>query len=678
MPYDLGFCNICIIAPMHTGGMMSRRFLPLAGLILALSAGALQGQAPGADAPYNVKAEPLSDAQTQLLLQNKYQIREDGTVLAADGSQPMARGDMPYVIQRLESGQRLKALLQIDLILSRSEGEKSLTAEERESIRKIVRESWRLFSLKTRRSFRSYFSLQELERMDLVPLPKADLDEPELKDQEGIVGPASAASSAPAAVAVPVVVAPPVAATPAAAPPSAPAAVAVPTVVAPPALATPAASAPAPALAAPTVVAPPVAAVPAVLPPPAAAPAAATPAVAAPAPAAPAAVVAPVVAAPAAVTPPAASAPVAAAPAPAAPGSEPVLVEVTAAAFEKFLAEAPYGREAKALLRLISENTSFARNRVLNDVMAALPQILIDPDRAGERTYSRLISGSDGTFTIALNNGVVLMEKSKLFFGTTTTLLPRSAKTYAEAGLPAPALQALQGEAVPQKQESGPWGDTAVYADGSRRAALTPEAQAGALLAELVRLDSRLRAWDASPYATEVAARTAQWLFYDALASSRRSDAFLDPLTRRSYRQWLQEPAAYHDELLLSLSAGRNGTVDPRKVDLAAVSEFDRRALADCVRASAEESAYRDVSARQARTWDLAAYQASGLFSSESLSAARAAAAKALAEPALKNLCRPEWASEMAALSKSGVMLGEAVEAEKRSRQGRESRAEKD
>ena len=352
------------------------------------------------------------------------------------------------------------------------------------------------------------------------------------------------------------------------------------------------------------------------------------------------------------------------------------MVEVTAAAFEKFLTEAPYGREVKALLRLISENAPFARNRVLNDVLSALPQIVIDPDRAGGRTYSRLQPAPDAVPLIALNNGVVMTEKSRFFFGTTTTLLPRSAKTYVEAGLPAPALQALQAEAVAQKRESGPWGDTAVYADGSRRASFTPEAQAGELLADLVRLDSRLRGWDASAYAVEVVARTAQWLFYGALDSARKSDAFLDPLLRITYRQWLGQPAAYHDGLLLGLSAGRNGTVDPRKVDFAAVAEFDRRALADCVAASAAEAGSRDAGARLARTLDLAAYEASGLFGSESLAAARAAAAKAPAEALPKTLCRPEWAAEMAALSKSGVVLGEAVEAERRMRQARESHAE--
>ncbi|MDD5629562.1 MAG: hypothetical protein PHU21_10895 [Elusimicrobia bacterium] len=655
----------------------------ISGLLLVLCAGSLQA------APYNAKTEPLTEPQAQLLLQNKYQIREDGAVLAPADFQPVARADMPFVIQRLEGGQRLKALLQINIILNRSEGEKKLTLEERESIRKIVKDNWAVFNRKTRKNFRSYFTLQELELMDLVPLPKEVLAEPELKDQEAPIVPTEEAplpAPAPAAPAVSEIPQAPAGRTslppaPAAAPKpavAAPVVVAAPTSGSAPAVIVPAAPVPAAPAAAAPATAPAAAPKPAVAAP-AAAPQPATAPAPAPAPAPPApAVVAPVpavVAATAAAVPPPAPPPAAFVPG---SGAELPLGEVTAAAFEKFLEEAPYGREVKALLRLISERASFARNRVLNDVMADLPRIVIDPDQAGDRTYSRLIVGADGSPAIALNDGVVLVEKSRLFFGKTTAVLPRSAKVYSEAGLSVPALQALQAEAAPQRQESGPWGEASVYADGSRRASFTPEAQAGALLAELIRLDSRLRAWDASPYAVEFAARTAQWLFYDALASARGNDAFLDPPRRAAYRQWLAQPAAYHDMLILELSAGRNGTVDPRKVDLAAISEFDRGALRDCVPAAAAEAAYRDASARQARAADLDAYEASGLFSAESLAAARAAAAAAPAEPAPKSLCRPEWASEMAALPKSGAMLAEAVEAEKHLRQERESHVDKE
>ena len=44
-------------------------------------------------------------------------------------------------------------------------------------------------------------------------------------------------------------------------------------------------------------------------------------------------------------------------------------------------------------------------------------------------------------------------------------------------------------------------------------------------------------------------------------------------------------------------------------------------------------------------------------------------AARAPAEAPPPTPCRPEWAAEMAALAKSGNVLGEAVEAERRMRQ---------
>ena len=364
---------------------------------------------------------------------------------------------------------------------------------------------------------------------------------------------------------------------------------------------------------------------------------------------------------------PAAPAPVVAAPA-VAPG-EPPLVDVTAAAFEKFLAGAPYGREVKVLLRLISEKAPFARNRVLNDVMSVIPQIVIDPDRTGSRLYSRTESAPGAAPLVALNSGVVMTEEASMFFGRTGTYLPRSSRAYADAGLPVPDLQALKGEGAPSRQESGLWGTVAVYEDGSRRAAFTPESQAGVLLAELVRLDSRLRKWDASAAAVETVARTAQWLFVRALAAPPRSDDFLDPLQRAAYREWLESPAAYHDNLLLGLSSSRAGVVDPRKAGLPAVSAFNQNALAGCVAASAAEAKARDAAARGAREAEIRAYEETDLFSEDSLAAARAAAARAPAEAPPPTPCRPEWAAEMAALAKSGNVLGEAVEAERRMRQ---------
>jgi len=383
------------------------------------------------------------------------------------------------------------------------------------------------------------------------------------------------------------------------------------------------------------------------------------------------------------VAPPAVAPIVAApAPAPAAPAPprtavplEPPLREVSEADFEKFLAEAPYGRDAKDMLRLIVQKSPvYARTRVLNDVLTVFPQIVSDPTRAGAHTYSRLTTGADGNHVVVLNSGPMLYEKHKLFGGV-TMFLPVSSQAYADAGLSVPALKALQADAVSEKSQSGPWGQTAVYADGSQRLLSNAQAQAGYLLAELMRLDSRLRGWDASAYVVEVVARTAQWLFYDALGAGS-GGGFLDRETRNSYLQWREQPAAYSDQLLQSLAASRSGVVDPRKAGLTAAAEFDRKALSDCAKSLAEEGSWRGAAARQARTGELAAYEASGLFESERIAAARGAVAKTLPETGPSGACPPQWQSELSAMSKSAAVLGEAVETERRWRQAREAHAD--
>ena len=177
--------NISLIIPTHNCVVMRRGlFILWAGLWLGMAAGVARGQEAATQALYNVKAEPLSGIDSRLLVKARYQVQVDGTVLPPDVSTPVAHADMPYIVQRLESDQRLQVLLQIDLILSKSQGEKNLTGAERDSIRKLLGENWPILTRKSRKEFRGYFSLRELETMDQVPLPQASLAEQELKDQE--------------------------------------------------------------------------------------------------------------------------------------------------------------------------------------------------------------------------------------------------------------------------------------------------------------------------------------------------------------------------------------------------------------------------------------------------------------------------------------------------------------
>ena len=108
-------------------------------------------------------------------------------------------------------------------------------------------------------------------------------------------------------------------------------------------------------------------------------------------------------------------------------------------------------------------------------------------------------------------------------------------------------------------------------------------AEAGSLLAELMRLDARLRGWDTSSYAAETTALTAQWLFYDALAREAGNDGFLQGDMLTSYRLWRDQPAEYRDWLVNSLSAAQGEALNPGRMDpkaqavLAEAVEAERR-----------------------------------------------------------------------------------------------------
>jgi len=633
--------NISLIPFIHNCVVMRRGFfICWVGLCLGMATGVARGQDAAAQALYSVKAEPLSDIDSRLLLKARYQVQPDGTVLPPDVSTPVVHADMPYIVQRLESSQRLQVLVQIDLILSKSQGEKNLTDAERESIRSLLRDNWPILTRKSRKDFRAYFSLRELEKMDQVPLPQASLAEQDLKDQEAPPVPMPAPPSP----------APPV--LPASAPPAPP----TPAVSAPPAVNLPAAI---PAADMPQVQA-------------AVAPSPALPVAAA-------AIVstgttAVMVSTVTVVAPITASTAVPAALPPALPG----LGEVAAAEFERFLTEAPYGREGKAMLRLIAQYAPpFARRRVLNDLMTLFPRIALDPGRAGDHAYSRLIISPKASASCVLTGGAILHEQRK-FLGGSVMLLSRSSGTYAAAGLPAPGLQALQTEAAPIQTQNGAWGQASIYADGSQSVSFSVEAEAGYLLAELMRFDARLRGWDASAYAVETVARDAQWLFYDTLIAERQADAFLDPQTRESFQQWLYRPAEYYDDLLQSLTASRNGTVDPRKAGIAAVAEFDRQSLVDCNKTAAAQTSFRGLAARQARAGMLSDYEGSGLYEPERLSGARALpqAESGLAMTPVS--CRTDLQLELDALPKSEAVLKEAVAVERNWRRERgETHAEK-
>ncbi|HXT00277.1 MAG TPA: hypothetical protein VN915_06355 [Elusimicrobiota bacterium] len=331
--------------------MITRAALLLTAALLAAG----PARASSSPAVYDAKAAPLDDLCKELLTGNGYEIRDDGVVWDKIGEAAVTRDDMPYLLSRLASAKRLRALLEINNIITRYDAERKLTPEDKEAVRQLVRANWVVFGVAPRNDFRSYFSVEELETLDKIPsrfdtMSAITMTDPPIDSVTE--NPPSVTALPPAAVAAaPVAAAPAPVAPPAAPQAAAPAAAAVAAVPArviptltplmePPSLKreSPFASAPAPApapapalpVAAPVVAASPAPA--AVAPPPAPVAAAALPA----APVAPAAVIpaAPVTAAPVVYTA-APSAPIAAGPAPIAFGAHPAAPAAT------FRVEAP-------------------------------------------------------------------------------------------------------------------------------------------------------------------------------------------------------------------------------------------------------------------------------------------------------------------------------------------------
>ena len=142
--------------------------LIVSAALLALPGSFASAQSPTSEA-YNVRATPLDDLSRELLLETGYVIREDGKIWDKIADSAIRLDEMSYLLSRLAGARRLKALLELNLILNRSEGEKKLTAAERETVRKLLRKHWPVFGIGTRKDFRAYFSVQELtEELDRI------------------------------------------------------------------------------------------------------------------------------------------------------------------------------------------------------------------------------------------------------------------------------------------------------------------------------------------------------------------------------------------------------------------------------------------------------------------------------------------------------------------------------
>jgi hypothetical protein len=182
---------------------MKARLALLLAALLAFPGSFASAQSPSKEV-YNAKATPLDDLSRELLVDTGYVIREDGKVWDKIADSAVRLDEMSYLLSRLAGARRLKALLELNLILNRSEGEKKLTDAERETVRKLLRKHWPVFGVGTRKDFRSYFSVQELtEELDKIP-PRFDRGSAMLmRDPDPNTAPSAALVAAPISVTAP-------------------------------------------------------------------------------------------------------------------------------------------------------------------------------------------------------------------------------------------------------------------------------------------------------------------------------------------------------------------------------------------------------------------------------------------------------------------------------------------
>ena len=182
---------------------MKARRAPLFALFLALAAVFASAQSPTRET-YNALATPLDDLSRELLIETGYVIREDGKIWDKIADSAVRLDEMNYLLSRLAGARRLKALLELNLILNRSEGEKKLTASEREAVRKILRKHWAVFGVGTRKDFRSYFSVEELvEELDKIPARFDRGTAMLMRDPDPNTAPSIALAAAPISVTAP-------------------------------------------------------------------------------------------------------------------------------------------------------------------------------------------------------------------------------------------------------------------------------------------------------------------------------------------------------------------------------------------------------------------------------------------------------------------------------------------
>ncbi|MEK7656276.1 MAG: hypothetical protein AAB412_00830 [Elusimicrobiota bacterium] len=479
----------------------------------------------------------MTEEDAYFLSRGGYRV-EQGRVFDKDSTQPLSQEDITFALEAARSKVRLKALMELNLVLNRYGPSEKLSPEDLASVRRICRENWGVWTRDTRETLKQYFSLRELQDMPSLTGGKAAAPTatgtaaPAPSSQERGRPPLAGGPAAPLPPPFPLT---PLGLAQKAAPAAAPSSMKD----EPPPLPDEAelsaavgdAHPQAPPQAPP---APPVQV-------PQAAPAAAPLAVQSE----PAPVPAPPSAAPPAAVPSAAM--------PAVPVIPAQAVAVDSQAFASFLETAPYGRDVKPLLALLSLHAREPeRGTALGVVLGQLPHITLDSTRCGARTRHALLDAGEPRRQIALNDLPLLVERRHLL-AKTAAWLPDSPRYYSDRAMPPPRLDALPREAPSEKEERTDRGLTRIYKDGSMRLRLSQEQLASELLVALLDLDGILRGWEPGLH-TRLRSEAARFRFLRSYAKDTGKSPELDRELRAGLGEWIERPEDRID-LLLQLDA---------------------------------------------------------------------------------------------------------------------------
>jgi hypothetical protein len=235
--------------------------------------------------------------------------------------------------------------------------------------------------------------------------------------------------------------------------------------------------------------------------------------------------------------------------------------EISKEAANKFLAEAPYGHDVADLLKLIADHAPDDLRRSAFGVLTQfLPQVVIDSARTGNALRVDLRKLNDDPYQVAstlivLNRGPLVLRERKFIFASNTFLMPSAHEFYTDRGATLPSMQAitLQNPALNSKEIR--WGRLEEYSDGSERLRFSQPELAGTLLYALLKLDARLRHWDADLYRTELRSRSAEFRFWHTLRQETGNDLNLTLDLRTEFAQWLKSPGDYMDFVLQTMAA---------------------------------------------------------------------------------------------------------------------------